>query len=297
MAVQPGKFGMGEDVPVDDDVVPFTHLDPVQGDVMRSNKAHHYISVVYMEGFTDQRGRVQVYRAEKPDAPYSAQPRAIGYENYYYSQKLPDGGQENHRFEDLWSTVETVWPATVAALEAGRMSPAISMNTLGMLSIMRVRIPAARDARAVLMEAGLREEMQELERVGEVPEGFQRYRGQFHSVPIGINPQRTLEAMFEDFKLVGDLCFRLGFEVLHNRTKQPFLTSDNPVCVYNPRSSVFSRVPYDYSGKVELIFPLSATMLLKGSLSLRPVNVISRHRDVSDTAVISRHNRTISQFG
>lgn len=170
MTITFGKFGIWGDVPADGDVVPFTHFDPVKGDALRSNKAHHYISAVYMEGFTDERGRVHVYRSEKPDDPHPSQPRAVGYENYYYSQKLPDGGQENHRFEDLWHTIETAWPATVAALETRRESPAISMNTLGMMSIMRVRVPAARDARAILMEAGLRTEMRELERIGKVPE-------------------------------------------------------------------------------------------------------------------------------
>ena len=73
------------------------------------------------------------------------QPSAIGYENYYYSQPLPDGGQENHRFEDLWRSIETVWPETVRALEARRLSPAISFNVQGMETIMRARVPATRD--------------------------------------------------------------------------------------------------------------------------------------------------------
>jgi hypothetical protein len=31
-------------------------------------------------------------------------------------------------------------------------------------------------------------------------------------------------AMQGEFKDFGDLCFRLGFEVLHNKTSTPFLT-------------------------------------------------------------------------
>jgi len=278
------------------DVTPFTQLNPFKGKLGRGNKAHHFISVVYMDGFTDARGRVHVYRSEKPDDPHPSQPKSIGYENYYYSQKLLDGTQDNHQLEDLWNTIETVWPATVRALESRQLSHAISLNVLGMLAIMRVRVPAARDVHAILMEAKLRNEMKDLEQAGKLPLRFERYAGQLDTVPVGINPQRTLPTMSGDLKLIGDLCFRLGFEVLHNRTKIPFLTSDNPVCSYNPRPALLRRVPYDHEGDVELLFPLTAKMVLRGTTKRRPVNMISRHKDVADPFVIRRINRTVAQF-
>ncbi|RWX57775.1 DUF4238 domain-containing protein, partial [Mesorhizobium sp. M2A.F.Ca.ET.039.01.1.1] len=138
------------DVPIDGDVRPFSIFNPVRSGAGRKNRKHHFISVTYMEGFADDRGRVQVYRAEAPEAPLPKQPRATGYENYYYSQKLPGGGQENHRFEDLWNPIETVWPETVRALQARRLSPALSFNVQGMQTIMRTRVPATRDRIALM---------------------------------------------------------------------------------------------------------------------------------------------------
>ncbi|ABD88598.1 DUF4238 domain-containing protein [Rhodopseudomonas palustris] len=296
MTKPPTYFGAWGNVPVDDDVRPFSILNPERDDTNRNNRRHHFISAVYMDGFADERGRVQVYRCEAPEDPHPMNPRAIGFERDYYSQKLPEGGQENHRFEDLWNTIETVWPETVQALAARRLSPAISFNVLGMQTIMRARVPATRDRHALMLEAKLRAEHKIAEEIGALPPELERYAGQFDTVPIGINPHETLLAMTGEFKDFGDLCFRLGFEVLHNKTSVPFLTSDNPVCSYDRRQALLTRTPYEHSGEVELIFPVSARMLVRGSSKRGPVNMISRHRDVFDSRKVRQLNRTISQF-
>lgn len=296
MTKPPTYFGTWGNVPVDDDVRPSSTLNPKGTDTNRNNRRHHFISAVYMDGFTDEQGRVQVYRYEAPEDPHPTTPRAIGFERDYYSQKLPEGGQENHRFEDLWNTIETVWPETVKALAARQLSPAISFNVLGMQTIMRARVPATRDRHALMLEAKLRNEHKVAEELGVLPPELERYAGQFDTVPIGINPHQTLLAMYGEFKEFGDLCFRLGFEVLHNKTDIPFLTSDNPVCTYNPNQPFHTRTPYDHSGEIELIFPLTARMLVRGSSKRGPVNMISRHRNLSDARKVRQLNRTIAQF-
>lgn len=296
MTKPPTYFGAWGDVPFDDDVRPFSVLNPVGGDTNRNNRRHHFISAVYMDGFAAEDGRVQVYLCEAPENPLPMKPRAIGFERDYYSQKLPEGGQENHRFEDLWNTIETVWPETVRALAVRRLSPAISFNVLGMQTIMRARVPATRDRHALMLEAKLRTEYKVAEEIGALPPELERYAGQFDTVPVGINPHETLLAMQQEFKDFGDLCFRLGFEVLHNKTDTPFLTSDNPVCTYNPRQPAHVRTPYDHSGEVELIFPISAHMLVRGSSKRGPVNMVSCHRDISDSRKVRQLNRTIAQF-
>lgn len=291
-----GHFRPWGDVPVDGDVTPFTRNDPVRDGVDRSNRKHHFVSITYMKGFADERGRVQVYRAEEPDKPHPTQPSATGFEHQYYSQPLPEGGHEHHRFEDLWGCIEDEWPQTVQALRDKRLSPAISINVLGMVSMMRVRVPAARDRTAIMLEAKLRSECQALEAIGKLPPEFEEYAGKLNSVPIGIPPQRTLLAMSASFAEMGNLCFRLGFEVLHNRTGTPFITSDNPVCYYDPRRTPSARRPYEDGDEVELIFPVSADMMLRGSTRLRPVNAISCHRTVSDRLAVRRLNRTVARF-
>lgn len=290
-------FGHWGKVAADADVRPFSTINPVGGDRKRKNKKHHFVSVTYMDGFTNDRGRVWAYRAENPINPHPARPTSIGYRNYYYSQKLPEGGQENHRFEDLWSSIETVWKETIRAVKDRRVSPAISFNLLGMATIMRARVPASRERHEVMIARKMRAEVQAMEKLGILPAELERYAGQFDSVPIGVNPHETLLAMKSEMKAFDDLCFKLGFEVLHNRTGLPFITSDNPVCSYDPRRSLPARVPYDHAGEIELIFPLDSGMLLRGSSKLRPTNRVSRHRNISDRMAVRRFNRTVAQFG
>lgn len=296
MAKEPTYFGQWGAVPVDGDVRPFSMLNPSLGDTNRNNRRHHFISAVYMDGFAADDGRVQVYLCETPGDPLPMKPRAIGFKRDYYSQKLPEGGQENHRFEDLWNTIETVWPETLRALADRRLSSAISFNVLGMQTIMRARVPATRDRHALMLEAKIRSQHKIAEETGLLPPEMQRYAGQFDTVPVGINPHQTLLAMQGEFKDFGDLCFRLGFEVLHNNTNTPFLTSDNPVCSYDPRQSLHARMPYKHSDEVELLFPVSARMLVRGSSKRGPVNMISLHRDISDSRKVRQINRTIAQF-
>lgn len=289
------EFGPWGDLPADGDLLPFSKIAMGGSAVGRLNKKHHYISVTYMKGFADA-GRVWAYRLDAPQTPLHLPPETIGYENHYYSQKLPDGRQDNYSFEDLWGRIEMVWPATLQALKAHRLSPAISFNTLGMATLMRVRVPAARELNAVLMGAKLRAEVQALERLGRLPANLSQYAGQLDTVPVGINPAQTLVAMRNDFNAFGVLCFRLGFEVLHNVTDRPFITSDNPVCIYDPRARFGRRKPYASKGEVELLYPLDAHTLLRGHSQLRPVNGISRHRIVEDRRQVDRINRTIAQF-
>ena len=289
-------YGEWGEVPLDGDVAPFSTINPERQASERGNRRHHFVSITYMNGFTDERGRIQAYRLDDPGNPHACRPAAIGYENHYYSQELPDGGRESHRFEDLWHPIESVWPVTVRALRDQRTSPAISFNVLGMLAVMRSRVPAARDRHALLLEAELRSGVVALEELGALPDELERYADQLDTVPVGINPQRTLLAMASEFKDTGRLCFRLGFEVLHNRTGTPFLTSDNPVCSYDPREPVHARTPYDHSGEIEIVFPIAADMMLRGTSRRGPVNAISRHRDVTDRLAVRRLNRTVAQF-
>lgn len=143
----------------------------------------------------------------------------------------------------------------------------------------------------------MRAEIQTLEAIGALPADLAEYAGKLDRVPVGINPEQSLANMLEDIVGSGDLAFRMGFEVLHNKTGSPFLTTDNPVCFYDPNQSAHARTPYPESGEIELIFPIDAGMVLRGSTRLRPVNSVVRHRVLSDKAKVRKINRTVAQFG
>lgn len=260
-----------------------------------TRKRHHYLSVTYMEGFT-RSDRLWVYRSDAPERPHRTRPTETGFENYYHSFVGEDGVRDDHQFEDLWGRVESVWPATRRALRAERVSPAVSFNTLGLTMLQRVRVPAARDRRALLLGAKLRAEVQVLERLGRLPADLQRYAGQLDTVPVGINPDQTLSAIRDDMKEFGDLCFQLGFIVLHNKTDLPFITSDNPVCVFDPSLTLEERRPYQSEGATALMFPIDSHHLLYGHSGVRPPNQILGHRQIHDQWQVEEVNRIIARF-
>src|SRR5258708_6647498 len=79
-------------------------------------KRHHYITITYLDKFTDNDGEIVAYRKDDVRTVLHLRPEAIAFGNYYYSQPLPEGGRDNNRFEDYFSTVETPWPKLVGRL-------------------------------------------------------------------------------------------------------------------------------------------------------------------------------------
>jgi len=283
-------------VPDDPDVRAASRLLGKAGEGAPKKKRHHYVAATYLQGFCGTDGKVWAYHLDNPAKPQPSRPESIGFSNYYYSQVRADGTRDDNSFEDLWGAFETVWPETIKAIRAGRVSLATSFNVLGMVGIMGVRVPAARHRHELLLAAKMRSEAQTMERFGILPEEYQRYAGELDTIPVGINPQQSIPTMMADLRSFGDLCFQIGCEVLHNETDLPFITSDNPVCIYDPRPSPGQRRPYDYDGQIELICPLDSKTLLRGSHRLRPVNQIVRHCRVTDRGAVARINNTLSQF-
>ncbi|MFP1133136.1 DUF4238 domain-containing protein [Asticcacaulis sp. W401b] len=280
-------------VPPDPDVRPFTMVQRAPS--KEEKKRHHFVSDTYMQGFCDE-GLIWSYRMEAPEDPRRLTPNATGFEKFYYSFLQNDGTKDNNSFENRWGLIETVWPETMLAVRAKRLSHAISFNLLGMATLMRTRVPAARQYKELLLATKLREEVKALERAGSLPPGLERYRGRLDEVPVGINPQESLRLMTEDQYAFGNLCFKLGFQIVHNATNVPFLTSDNPVCIYDPRRPFETRVPYEWDDEVELLFPLDAHTMLRGSNLLQRPNVVSSARTITDTQTVRRYNRTIARF-
>ena len=284
------------DVPDDPDVRVFLRLLRQAGEGAPAKRRHHFISVTYMEGFTAADGRILAYRLDDPQQPHPVRPQEVAFSNHYYSQIREDGTRDDNGFEDLWGAIETVWPETMRAVRSGRVSPATSFNLLGMVAISHARVPAARQRHELLLAAKLRAEVMGGEKIGKLPEDLQRYAGQLDTIPVGINPQQSIVSMREDFLKMGELYFKLGFEVLHNETDLPFITSDNPVCLYDPTIPPGLRRPYEYEGQIELLFPLDSRTLLRGSNRLGPTNQVVRHRKLAEKGQVQKFNKTVAQF-
>lgn len=114
---------------------------------------------------------------------------------------------------------------------------------------------------------------------------------------MGINPQVTIGAMADDMRAFGDLSLRMGFEVIHNRTEVPSLTSDNPICYFNPSASIDDFRPYAADDEIEFLFPLDAQTLLRGSHQLEPRSLVTGYGDLAVEGVVHWVNRITARFG
>lgn len=261
-------------------------------------KRHHYIPVTYLRNFADASGYLQVFRKDEPTRPFRQRPESTGFERYYYSQVGNDGARDDERLEAMFSEIESEWPSIVAALSNRETIFAAAPHIITFLSLMRVRVPAFRDPAELHLGHSVHTQALLLHAAGELPPLPEDFPDLIEKLQITIDPQKSLEMMARALGGMGELFATLSFDVLHNATDQRFLTSDNPVIYFDPRVPAQSMRPYTIppdASHVELLFPISTTMMLRGRT--RPQRTDIGHRTVTDRRRISRINRLICRFG
>jgi hypothetical protein len=265
-------------------------------------KRHHFVPVTYLLRFADEAGRVYAYRKDEPLRPLKVRPREIAFERYYYSQPLQDGGQDNNRLEDLFSTVETVWPSLVDDL-TGRRDITDRISTLfEFVGLMRVRGPATRDAVELFLAHMVRRTTKMMSEKGRLPAPPPGIENILDDMQISIDPHRSLHAMSSLLRGFARLLEHIGFIVLHNETDELFATSDNPVVCFDPDVPEHRLRPYEVhppQGRVQLFMPLSPRLLLSGSTEF-PRNSPGlgiHHGRISRRSEIVRVNRMVARFG
>ena len=203
-----------------------------------------------------------MYSKDRPEKSWWAAPDTIAFEKYYYSQPLPDGGQDNNRLEDFFSSIEDGWPQLVSKIE-GRERCEGGLDQLLLFAIMhRVRVPTARDAAEKMLSESVRMTSRHLNdygRLPEPPEGMTFDDLDQHMV-VSIDPHRSIHAMADFAKAMNGVIQAVGFEILENRTDVGFITTDNPVIYFDPTISDVSVQPYNISRDrmdIEFMFPLT----------------------------------------
>jgi len=258
-------------------------------------KRHHFVPVTYLRGWASNGGKLHAYVSDRPDRPLHVRPEEIGFENYYYSHTREDGSRDNDSFEELFGTIETRWPLVRNALDTRLLGPEALHWLYSMLTLMRTRVPAARDYNEALMALETRTSLKVFAQMGKLPTKLKRYEGDLDTVEVTVNRQRTLATMSKDMGRFAELIRRLGFEILSDETGTGFLTSDNPVAYYDPDDPGIRR-PYTGSDKVELYFPLSSRHVLHGSTRLLRLGQVPRFNPITDVAVVRKLNRITARF-
>lgn len=258
-------------------------------------KRHHFVPVTYLRGWAGTEGKLHAYVSDRADRPLHVRPEEIGFEKYYYSHTREDGSRDNDSFEELFGTIETHWPLVHDALDTGLLGPEALHWLYSMLTLMRTRVPAARDYNEALMALETRTSLKVFAEMGKLPTKLKRYEDELDTVEVTVNRQRTLATMSKDMGRFAELIRRLRFEILYDETGAGFLTSDNPVAYYDPADPGIRR-PYIENDKVELYFPLSPRHMLHGSTRLLRAGQVPRFKPITDPAITRKLNRITARF-
>jgi hypothetical protein len=259
-------------------------------------KRHHYIPITYLNKFADSGGKVFAYRKDEVQKALHVRPSEIAFERYYYSQPLPEGGRDNNTLEEFFSIIENTWAPLVERLRSGADIRSDLEALYTFMGLMRVRVPAARDMVELSLAEQVKATTRLLDRQGELPPKPTGYEDILDHLCVPVDPHQSLHAMSALAKGFGVVLNQLGFEVLHNRTDLSFLTSDNPVVVFDPTLQEANVLPYQVQpphGSIELLFPIDAETVLRGRSG--PPRLL--HVTLEDREEAKRINRYVARFG
>ncbi|MFK3797133.1 DUF4238 domain-containing protein [Pseudomonas sp. NPDC088444] len=263
-------------------------------------KRHHFVPKAYLKAFCDENGRLHVYRKDAPQRALRLQPDSTQFQTYYYSQPMPDGGQDNNTLENVFAAIETDWPATVNALHRRENINQRLQNLFEFMSLQRVRVPAARDMAEAVNAQIVKSTLNMLYDAGKLPP-LPGGRALLEAVEVSIDPHRSIHAMPFMVQGMAELFNVIGLGALHNLTPIPFLTSDNPVIWFDPSKKFAEQLPYTVDlqhGDIQFLFPISPKLMIVGTRDLG--ESYSRnglaHGEISDAEFVDAVNAQICRF-
>jgi hypothetical protein len=265
-----------------------------------AKKRHHYVPKTYLKSFCDDGGKLYVYRKDDPAKVIQQSPDGVGFHKYFYSQPLPDGGHDHDKLEDYFSKYEAKWPDIVKKFRAKKDVN----NDLGMIfafiGLQCARVPAARDACEKLLAETVKATMHQMDAAGKLPPPPKGFEDILDYVDVAIDPHQSIHAMVHIIKGVGELLCRIGIGVLHNKTKVPFLASDNPVVWFDPSLAESEMRPYAVrlDGPIVLMFPVAPDLMIYGHSTKHAQFACQglRYGELSDATTVQTMNRQICRF-
>lgn len=266
-----------------------------------TKKRHHYVPKTYLEGFADDQGFLWVGRKDDPSKPLRLKPENTGFEKYYYSQ-TPENGVRDDQIEDFFGMIESQWPALrLKLVQSEKITPTDSGLLWQMLGSQRVRVPAARDMMEGVLAHQAMVGLRQLNEAGKLPPYPDGFPDIVDQVRIAIDPQKSIEGMGQMLRAFQWLIGRVGFEVIHNDAESHFLTSDNPVSIFDSSVSEKLMRPYVIAPEcqtIELLYPVDCRTLIRGrsSLAQRHSERGPKHVRLRDDNQVRRINRITARF-
>jgi len=267
-----------------------------------NKKRHHYVPIAYLKNFCDEEGKIRVYLKDNPDKIIHQSPDNTGFHKYYYSQPLPEGGKDHNSLEDLFSELEAKWPPIIEQL---RQRENININDslediFAFMALQRVRVPACRDASEKMLAEMVKATARRLDVTGQLPPKPKGFENILNHVEVSIDPHQSIHAMVKMIEGLGQVFGQIGIGVIHNMTGIPFLTSDNPVILFNPSIPEDEMKPYvlQVGGPIVLLFPVTPNIMIYGHSSMREHFACDGFGDgeLSEPSKVEIINRNICRF-
>lgn len=235
-------------------------------------KKHHYIPKAYLNGFTDSKGKLFVYRKDTEKSAFYQSPKNVGFRNYYYSQPKEDGTRDNNTLEDHFSAYEAQWPLFVERIRNGECVNDQLEFFFQFLTMQMSRTPATRDVIEHLLADSVLEHAKLLDRMGELPPKPECYPDILDKVEVSIDPHQSIHAMADICKGFGVLLDQIGFAVVRNNTKENFITCDNPVIWFDPSIPENQMRPHTIrlGGPILFFFPVAKDLAIIGTREAKP---------------------------
>lgn len=272
----------------------------------QSPKRHHYVPVTYIRSFCNSDGYLHLYD-KREDRVFPSRPENCLAVGHLYRQPVHAESRHDARMENFFSqSVDDSWARIFNVISTRRQLSQYEWSEL-------VEYVAAQHARTFMsLEATLkllREHVIEaganvpigpdLSNVLQMSEDNSVKQAVIENkISINVDPHRALSSMSYLVKSMAIFQSDFSFGVphfLHNRTKLPFLTSDNPVVHYFCRNWVDPKVPYGIGSSSDLafIFPVSPNIVMVNSRLARKRDM---HEDLNSVEIASNINRIISRF-
>jgi Protein of unknown function (DUF4238) len=271
-----------------------------------NKKKHHVVPATYLAGFVDSIGKLYEYRKDDPENPRYNIPKEVGHRRYYYSQPMPDGGMDHNTLENFFDReLESKWNDLLLKI---RNKNPLSQNDHELLfqfvSVLRVRVPAARDAVELQKAEIIKTAAKLLDSMGQLPPKPEELENIdfIEDMQVSIDPHQSIHAMPTMINGFGLVLDAIGFKIFENGTSIPFITSDNPVANFDPDIPERKMLPYVICRdrmRIELIFPIDNKHVLHGHSDYRKSYVDGgiTYAKLEQRSCIKRFNRLICKFG
>lgn len=234
---------------------------------MTQPRKHHYLPQFYLRGFSqDQRSIFQIDRSTGRN--YSCQIKDTAAIRDFHEIDA-DGVEDPLSLEKHLAKVESELAEYLRVfLKDGISNSTALEEVIGMLSMLRMRVPAVKQHIEQSMAANIRATAEILERAGQLPEpppGLEDIL-RVDNLEVSVMNWKCLEIMFDMAASpdILNILRQMRVTLYRSTGEEFFVTCDQPVALLHP--TIRANNPYGVGPAlkgVEISFPLSSSGLIK----------------------------------